>query len=292
MDAVRRNAKKIQEKYVEKGYFLAEVTTARPGAGRRQVDVVFVINEHAKVMVKEITFLGAQQVPPEELKAVMVTKEGGFLSFLTGEGTYREEAFQRDLAVIQAAYYDRGFINVKVEKPAISLSRGQALHLHHPQGRRGRAVRHRQDGLLGRPARPQGGAAGEDDLARRASASTARKLATDILALTDVYYDQGYAYANINPVTAVNAENKTIDLTFDIQKGKQVTIERIDIVGNTKTRDKVIRRELRVYEGELFNGTGHAPQQGARHRAGLLRDGGGHPEARQRRRHTWSSRWR
>ncbi len=54
----------------------------------------------------------------------------------------------------------------------------------------------------------------------------------------------------------MNAEAKTIDLTFDVQKGQQVTIERIDIVGNTKTRDKVIRRQLRVYEGELFNGTG------------------------------------
>ena len=73
-------------------------------------------------MVKEITFIGAQKVAADELKAVMVTKEGGYFSFLTGEGTYREEAFQRDLAVIQAAYYDRGFINVEVDKPAVSLS--------------------------------------------------------------------------------------------------------------------------------------------------------------------------
>ena len=81
-------------------------------------------------------------------------------------------------------------------------------------------------------------------------------IARDIQTLTDVYYDAGYAYANINPVTAVNADAKTIDLTFDVQKGSQVTIERIEIVGNTKTRDKVIRRQLRIYEGELFSGTG------------------------------------
>ena len=64
------------------------------------------------------------------------------------------------------------------------------------------------------------------------------------------------ATANITPVTAVHPENRIIDLTFDVQKGQQVTIERIELVGNTKTRDKVIRRELRVFEGELFSGTG------------------------------------
>src|SRR5262249_41461432 len=81
------------------------------------------------------------------------------------------------------------------------------------------------------------------------------KLSTDIGAITDVYYDQGYAYANITPQTRVHAEDKVVDLVFEIQKGKQVTVERIDITGNSKTRDRVIRRELRVYEGELFNGT-------------------------------------
>ena len=60
----------------------------------------------------------------------------------------------------------------------------------------------------------------------------------------------------VSSVTSVNADAKTVDLTFDVQKGPQVTIERIDVIGNTKTRDKVIRRELRVYEGELYNGTG------------------------------------
>src|SRR5690606_467774 len=123
MDTVRSTVKKVQEKYVEKGYFLAEVThRIEPVEGGTSVDVVIVINEHAMVMVKEITFVGAQQVKPETLKATMVTREGGYFSFLTGEGTYREEAFQRDLAVIQATYYDYGFINVRIDKPLISLS--------------------------------------------------------------------------------------------------------------------------------------------------------------------------
>ncbi len=97
--AVKRNEKKIQDKYVEKGFFLAEVThELSPKARHVEVDVVFVINEHAKVMVKEVIFLGTNKVKAEDLKAVMATREGGYLSFLTSEGTYREEMFQRDLA--------------------------------------------------------------------------------------------------------------------------------------------------------------------------------------------------
>ncbi|HEX8438520.1 MAG TPA: outer membrane protein assembly factor BamA [Archangium sp.] len=255
MDAVRRTQKKIQEKYVDKGYFLAEVThTIAPVEGG-QVDVVFTIDENSKVMVKDIAFLGAEKVPPSKLKDVMLTKEGGFLSFVTGEGTYREEVFQRDLAVIQATYYDEGFINVRVDKPTVSLSADKRyiyVTIKVVEGERYDIGKIDFAGDLVVP---------KEDLAKLMSSTTGQhfsrtQLGQDIQSITDVYYDRGYAYANINPVTAINAETKTVDLTFDVQKGPQVTIERIDVIGNTKTRDKVIRRELRVYEGELYSGTG------------------------------------
>ena len=82
------------------------------------------------------------------------------------------------------------------------------------------------------------------------------KLVHDISAITDIYLDQGYAFANITPLTELHREQRLVDLTFDIQKGNQVYIERIDIRGNIKTRDEEIRREMRIYEGELFSGTG------------------------------------
>jgi len=254
--AVKRNVKKVSDKYVEKGYFLAEVTSQiRPVEGSPEVDVVIVIKENAKVQVKELNFLGVEKVPVAELKAVMATKEGGYLSFLTSEGTYREELFQRDLQVIQAAYYDRGFINVRVDKPVVSLSpdkRNISITLRIEEGEPYRIGKLDFSGDL---------IVGKDEFKARMTSKESEifnrsLLARDIQAITDVYYDSGYAYANPVPVTAVNADSKTIDLTFDVSKGKQVTIERIDIVGNTKTRDKVIRRQLRVYEGELFSGTG------------------------------------
>jgi len=254
--AVRRNLKKIQDKYVEKGFFLAEVTyELTPVSDSNEVDVIYVIKEHAKVQVKEINFLGAKQVPAEELKAVMATHEGGYFSFFTNDGTYREEMFQRDLQVIQSIYYDHGFINVKVEKPIVSLSpdkRNIYITIKVEEGEQYNIGKLDFSGDL---------LVGKDVLAKKmvseqGSTFNRSTLGKDIQAITDVYYDEGYAYANITPVTALHADSKTIDLTFDVQKGSQVTIERIDIIGNTKTRDKVIRRHLKVYEGELFSGSG------------------------------------
>jgi outer membrane protein insertion porin family len=256
LSAVRRNVKKVSDKYVEKGYFLAEVTSEiRKVEDAPEVDVVIVIKENAKVQVREINFLGTSKVNVADLKAVMATKEGSYLSFLTSEGTYREEMFQRDLQVIQAAYYDRGFVNVRVDKPVVSLSpdkRNITITVRIEEGESFRIGKLDFSGdLIVEKAQLKSKMTSKEGQTFNRSL-----LAKDIQAITDVYYDSGYAYANPVPLTAINGENRTIDLTFDINKGKQVTIERIDIVGNTKTRDKVIRRQLRVFEGELFNGSG------------------------------------
>ena len=114
--------KKIKEKYVEKGYYLADVTYRIDERPDNQVDVVYVIDERAKVQVKEVRFLGNGQVPDSDLLAVMQTRPGSYLSFLSQLGTYREEAFQHDLQGVQAVYLDRGYVNVKVGTPSVALT--------------------------------------------------------------------------------------------------------------------------------------------------------------------------
>src|SRR5206468_4643333 len=88
------------------------------------------------------------------------------------------------------------------------------------------------------------------------------RLQNDMNRLLDVYKDKGYAYANVTPDTGVDPEKRLVDLTYVFQKGQPVTIEKIEIAGNNKTRDKVIRREMRIAEGDLYSGTGVRASKG------------------------------
>jgi outer membrane protein insertion porin family len=253
--AVQKDVKKIQEKYVEKGYYLAEVTSRVEERPDNQVDVVFAVNEQAKVQVKEVRFIGNADVPDGDLQKVMQTREGGLLSFLSDAGTYREEALERDVQALQALYLDRGYVTVKVGTPAVALSPDRRfIYVTVPieEGEKYTIGKIAFEGqLLEQEAKLR-------KLLKTRSGTTFSRaeVAADLFAIGDVYKDLGHAYANVTPLTATDPDKRIVDLTFEVQPGKVVTFERIDIVGNDKTRDKVIRRELRIYEGERFSGTG------------------------------------
>jgi len=253
---VQQNAKKIQDKYIEKGFFLAEVQHRLDAVGTEglEVDVVFEIREHAKVMVKQIQFFGVEKVPEEELRSKMFTREGSFLSFLSGGGIFRDDGFQRDLQVIQAIYYDHGFINVRVESPQVSLSADKRHVFISLRVEEGLPFDLGTLDFSGDSLIPFSEL--KKNLKSRSGARFSRSfMAEDIQTISDAYYDLGYAYANVTPLTDLDVENRIVDIVFDIQKGERVKIERIDVAGNTKTRERVIRREMRVYEGEFFSGT-------------------------------------
>ena len=263
MELVRKTAKKIQEKYVEKGFFLAEVTPRTEPLPNNEVDVIFQIAEHAKVTVKEVRFVGNKTISSDELRSNMLTQEGTPFSFLTGAGTYREEAFQRDEIVLQGMYFDLGFIYVKFGKPAIELSPDKRfiyLTVTVDEGEPYDVGKIDVSGDLLVDKEEDKPAERERLLKLISTKSNERfsksRLQRDMQNLLDLYKDKGYAYANVTPDTAVDSERKIVDLTYSFQKGNLVTIEKIEMAGNNKTRDKVIRREMRIAEGELYSGTG------------------------------------
>ena len=253
--AVLRNEHKIHDKYIEKGYYLAEVDHKLVPRPNNEVDLVYQVHEHAKVSVRRITFIGNQHVSGPELRAAIQTQEGGWFSFITSTGTFREDALEQDVSLIQGVYYDRGFINVHVAKPTVELSADRRwiyISIRVDEGEQYKLGTLDVTGDL---------AQSHDELMKKLTMKSGElfnrtRLLRDRSTLDALYQDQGYAYANINPRTAVHQDTRLVDLSFDIQKGEKVYIEKVDIAGNTKTRDKVIRREMRVYEGELFSGTG------------------------------------
>lgn len=249
---VKKNVEKIRELYVQRGFYMAEVTHELVREGTSEVDVYFRIRENSKVEVRRVNFVGNKGASDDDLRGVMLTQPGDLLSFVTSSGTYREDMFQRDIILIQSYYYDRGFINVKIGDPLLELSPDKrSLYitisveegLQYKLGKidvRGDLIDDRDFYL----ARLQ---------VKRGEVFNRSKLTQDMQDLTEHYKDKGYAYVNPTPNTTVDEKNRIVDVIFDIQKGSQVSFERINIRGNTKTRDKVIRREMRVSEGETYN---------------------------------------
>lgn len=247
---VKKNVQKIKELYVEKGYYLADVTSKTETSPDGEVVVTSTIDENAKVQVRQLRFIGNEHLDSDLLKTGLATREGDLLSFISGSGTYRAEQFQVDLLRISSHYFDNGYINVKVEPPDIEISPDRKylyITIRIEEGEQYSIGKIDFSGdMLGT----------KDELfalvkSRQDQIFNRSQLGNDLLALKTRYEDDGYAYANITPLTAIDAKRRIIDITFDMQKGQKVYYERINIVGNTKTRDKVVRRELRIYEGEL-----------------------------------------
>jgi outer membrane protein insertion porin family len=249
---LKKNVEKIKDLYVEKGFYMAEVTYEVKRDTTSTVDVWFRIQENAKVEVRRVNFVGNRATSDADLRGVISTREGSLLSFMTSAGTYREDVFQRDLLLIQAHYWDRGYVQVKVANPLVELSpdkRSMYVTIsvdEGPQFRLGR-VDVSGDLLMPREFFLQRVSVKPGEIFNRS------KLSDDLQKLTDFYKDRGYAYVNATPSTPVNEKTRTVDVLFEIQKGELVHFDRINIRGNSKTRDKVIRRELRIVEGDSFS---------------------------------------
>ncbi|HEX8107464.1 MAG TPA: outer membrane protein assembly factor BamA [Kofleriaceae bacterium] len=251
---IKKNREKIADQYVQKGFYLATVDYELKPVNEAEVDVWFKIDEKAKVKIRDVQFIGNRSIPDDELRLAIQTRREDALSFLNDSGVYSQEAFERDLLLVSAHYWDKGYANVKVGTPQLRLSRDKEyMYLSIPIDEGPvftiGQVNFKGD-LVGTPA---------DNLAKikmRPGTTFARTLiAEDREKLSAFYQDLGYAYANVSPLTKVDLPNRKISLTYEVARGKRAYFERINIRGNSKTRDKVIRREMKISEGDLFNNT-------------------------------------
>src|SRR5207237_3491001 len=197
---------------------------------------------------------GRRAGAPDQLNDESLARGGNSFCFLASAGSCREAAVARDEDVLQGLYYDRGYLYVKFGKAAIELSPDRRFNFVTIPIEEVDPYDIGKIDVAGDLLEPK------DKLlslveTKRGARFSKTILQRDLQILADVYKDKGYAYANVTPDTDVHSENRTVDINFAFQKGNLVTIEKIEVVGNNKTRDKVIRRELRINEGELYSGT-------------------------------------
>lgn len=250
---VKSNIQQIESLYKEKNYHNVHVAYEVHELKNNQADVEFVITEGKKVRIKTITFEGNGAYESKRLRKLIKTNEKGFFSWLTSSGELNRDDLNQDGAKLAAFYHNHGYIQARVGEPVVDFGDDWIYVTFKieegPQFRVGEVA------LAGDLVLP------ESELVDRLKIGketfyNREVIRNDILLMTDIYSDEGYAYADISPRVEEDPNNLVVNITYKIDKGSQVYFEKIIISGNTKTRDKVIRRQLRVYEQELFSGKG------------------------------------
>jgi outer membrane protein insertion porin family len=249
---IRESTEIIKRAYIQEGYYATEIDARVDINDRQEATITFDIDEGDKVYVTEIRFEGNTVFKDKELKKAMLTKEKWFLSFITGRGGYNEEMTKVDRDIIADQYYNKGYIQVRVKGPIADLQADKKsieLLYEIEEGPQffidtvdvsGDLIKDKQE-LLDTMSLHKG-----DVFSRKV-------MREDMSRLNDLYADSGFAYVNVTPETEVDEQVRQVDITYDIEQGIKARIGRINISGNTRTRDKVIRRQVKVAEGEVYS---------------------------------------
>ncbi|MGH7434585.1 MAG: outer membrane protein assembly factor BamA [Polyangiaceae bacterium] len=259
--AVRRSVQKIKDAYAEKGYFLADVQYEIKPQRENEVIVAFKVTEHQPVTVRRITFIGNEHVPESELRGQMETGQTSILSFGSG-GSYRQDIFERDVLLLSALYYDKGYLTVQIGTPRVMLTPDRegidiTIAIHEGPRFKIRQLKVYERDADGHEIEPLGGRRALRELLSAHSGDyfNRAQLIKDLQAVRTLYRDAGSANVEAEPETELDPAHQEVDIVVPIKRGPLVHVERIEVKGNTKTRDLVIRREIEIQEGQLFSET-------------------------------------
>jgi outer membrane protein insertion porin family len=252
------NRERIKGLYRAEGYYLARVTYQIEEISGDAVSIHFEVAEGKKLPLDQIEFSGNEHFDTEKLEESIKTKRRRWYSLVTKyvdkSGTYSEPVFIQDLQKLTEMYMNDGFLQVEVGDPEVSVvkdDKGEDALVVRVEIVEGKRYNVGEVDVAGDPsidlvALRERVRLKQGDVFNRSS------LTSDVEDLERYYTDRGFFYASVSPRTQLN-EDLTVDVTFEVQKGELHFIREIDVSGNTNTRDPVVRREMRVVEGQLYS---------------------------------------
>ncbi len=248
---------KILELYRKKGFYLAKVDQRIDMRQEgRSAALIIIVNEGKKLYISKVTLEGASQLDPDDVKAQLLLSERSIISWITGTGVLKEELIERDSSAIAAYYLDRGFLDITVAAPKIDYTDdGIAITFPIHEGQRYTLGKVIFTGDLIDTDERLRSVIETDELAQKREPFNLTAMQADQKKLADFYADYGYAFADISarPQKQEGGE-PVVDVNFTIQKKNKVYLRRVLVEGNSKTRDNVILREMRLTDGEPFEG--------------------------------------
>lgn len=238
--------------YQEEGFYGTvinyEIEDDKPG----EVKLLFVIKEGESKVIRKVRFLGRSELSESELsKVIRTSKYSTWISWATGSGVVKKEDLANDVRILQHLYLSKGFADVIISQPVVNeIKDGLEVVFKIDEGdkysfgkisAKGTLLDESLDKTL------------EGVSSRKGDTFNVDNLRQDVFKITDKFTDIGFAFTNVDPMTSINREAKTVDVSFTIDKGDEIKVSRINIVGNDKTMDSVIRRSLRINEQETFS---------------------------------------
>lgn len=250
---VQNDVKRILELYRRNGRFAATVEPKVIQLEQNRVDLAYEITEGEPTFVKRINFVGNRFYTDSRLREVLSTKEERWYRFLSSDDTYDPDRLTYDRELMRRYYLKHGFADFRVVSGVAELTpdrEGFFITFTVDEGDRYKFgtsdVKVNLRDLTADQLKPM-------LTAEQGAWYNADQVEEIVQQLTDAVGSKGYAFVDVRPQVNRDRGNKVVNITFDIQEGPRVYVERIDITGNVRTLDKVIRREFKLVEGDAFN---------------------------------------
>jgi outer membrane protein insertion porin family len=269
-EKARQGIEAARKLYADKGYLDAKITYDATPVGENEVDVTYTVTESAPVRVKNIEFEGNNAFSSRKLRSLLQTKEEWLLTPFTGAGNLNKDVLRTDVERLTAWYYDNGFVMVRIEEPKVERrEEGLAVVIKIDEGEQFKIGKVE---IAGKDLSEDQTQLPPNLATKPGEVFSASALRDDVQLLTERLSEGGYAFANIDPATEVVPDEQVVNVTFQVERGSPVTVDRIEVTGNSKTRDYVIRRELRLQEQELFSATKLRKSREALQRLGFFQE--------------------
>ena len=248
-----RAEQEIKNLYLARGLYGVDVSTTVTPLERNRVNIHFAVDEGDVARIRQINIIGNQAFSDRELLAQLKSTTPGWLTWISKADRYSKQQLDADIEALRSYYLDRGYLEMDVESAQVSISPDKKdihITINIREGEKFTVSDVRLAGeTLGR----------EDELKKlitlkKGDVYSGRELAESTREIAERMGNFGYAFANVNAHPEINREKNEVAFTVFVDPGKRVYVRRINIAGNTKTRDEVIRRELRQFESSWFDG--------------------------------------
>ncbi|QWE21116.1 outer membrane protein assembly factor BamA [Polynucleobacter sp. AP-Kolm-20A-A1] len=242
----------LKRQYVGKGMFAAEVVATVTPVERNQVAIYFNIDEGPVAKIQEINFIGNEVFSESTLKGEMQLKTGGWLSWYSKDNLYSKQKLTADLETIRSYYLNRGYLEFVIESTQVSITpdkKGIYLTVSIREGQKFTVKEVRLAGeTLGKEAELM-----QLITLKPGDTFSSARLTESTKAIAEILGSYGYAFATINPQPDIRRDVAEVDLTLVVDPGRRIYVRQVAINGNAKTRDMVIRREMRQFESSWFD---------------------------------------